>query len=462
MHKSSISQTRSMAGWLKNNLSNILVLSILLAGVWIRIFSYGSLFLSIGTLDTESYINSSESSTSLGSALEGRRLLSTNLLYKLIDRDQDCGSLVISSPDGGEEKQREVQPCFNTIVLVQNIISILGWALLAWTLARSVKFPPYKIIIATIIIIFGITPQIAEWDSILGAESLSVSLLPIFLAVLLLLYNNRMHEGADVSSSRESLLVVIFVITFSFWLFIRDVHLYSLPISIVLLLPFLLIKATTKRKALLALLILLSAVFVLGNYTSKLSPRWRPSLEHVLDMYIFPYPARVGIFVKLGMPAGKTDAGYNNWLSTRGLNAYSKFLITHPGFVMTSLLEKSAYFKSDFLQSHFRAPQNQSREMLLLAGEIVHPETNAVYMLDLILLSTLWFSYYRYGDLKSLGWAWLGTWLFLYAALSLFISVFGDIDGTRRHIYPSVELFRLFLWIFLIVQADRSLEKNTG
>jgi hypothetical protein len=48
--------------------------------------------------------------------------------------------------------------------------------------------------------------------------------------------------------------------------------------------------------------------------------------------------------------------------------------------------------------------------------------------------------------------------MLMYSAISLFISLFGDIDGTRRHIFPSVELFRLFLWIFLTVQVDQALE----
>ena len=98
--------------------------------------------------------------------------------------------------------------------------------------------------------------------------------------------------------------------------------------------------------------------------------------------------------------------------------------------------------------------------MLLIFGEIVHPETNAVYLLDLLLFFSLCVTAYKYRDRKTLAWTWLASWVLMYSAISLFISLFGDIDGTRRHIFPSVETFRLFLWIFLIAQVDQALENK--
>lgn len=461
MREYTIAMAGKLLGHLRNNFVNFIILAIICTGVWIRVFSYGSLSVSIGMLDTESYIDSSESTTSLNSAFTGRRLLTTNLLYKLIDHDQNCRLSATSSPDTGEEGHRELQPCFTAIVLIQNILSIIGWSLLAWTTAASIRFPIYKVMVSTIIIVFGITPQIAEWDSILSSESLSVSLLPIMLALAQLIFIVYSDENQYGSNSKRNTLTVLLLIIFSVWLFIRDVHIYSIVITFVLLIPLFYIQRIRNRRAVLALVIFLGGLFILGNHTSKISPRWQPSLEHVLDAYIFPFPARVEFLTKQGMPESKTDSGYNTWFNKKGLNSYGKFLITHPGFVLTTLVEKSAYFKSDFIQPHFKSPENQHREILLLLGEMVHPETNAVYIIDFILMISLWFSYYKYRDPGSFGWAWLGTWMILYSFLSLLLTLFGDIDGTRRHIYPSVELFRLFLWIFLTVQADQVLEKET-
>lgn len=451
-----------LLGRFRNNFSNFIILFIIFIGIWVRVSSYGSLFLSIGMVDTESYIASSVSATSLNSVFTGRRLLTMNLLFKLIDRSQNCDLRATSNPAAGDEGYRESQSCFGMIVLVQNILSIFGWSLLAWATAGSMKNSLYKFIVCTIIIIFGFTPQIAEWDSILSSESLSVSLLPIMIALAQLIYIEYTDEYSNKSKLKSGILTAIFSVTFSLWLFIRDVHMYSILITILLAIPLVLIKKAGNTRAILTAVVLLGGLFILGNHTSKISQRWKPSLEHVLEAYIFPFPTRVEYFTKLGMPDGTPDNGYDTWFIKKGLNSYGKFLMMHPGFILTTLAEKSAYLKSDFIQPHFKAPENQHRELLLLLGETVHPETNAVYVLDFILIISLWLSWFKSRTSKSFGWAWLGTWVFLYASISLFLTLFGDIDGTRRHIYPSVELFRLFLWIFLMVQADQSLEKGIG
>jgi len=51
-------------------------------------------------------------------------------------------------------------------------------------------------------------------------------------------------------------------------------------------------------------------------------------------------------------------------------------------------------------------------------------------------------------------WAWMALWVYGIAAATLFISYFGDTAGLRRHIMPSVEIFRLHLWVFLMPFLD--------
>jgi len=55
-------------------------------------------------------------------------------------------------------------------------------------------------------------------------------------------------------------------------------------------------------------------------------------------------------------------------------------------------------------------------------------------------------------------WAWLAFLVYGIAAATLFISYFGDTAGLRRHIMPSVEMLRLYLWVFLLPFFDLLLD----
>jgi len=90
----------------------------------------------------------------------------------------------------------------------------------------------------------------------------------------------------------------------------------------------------------------------------------------------------------------------------------------------------------------------------LQIGEIVHPETGAVYLIDILLLISLFINAVKYRIGALFAWSWLAAWFFLVSAITLISGFFGDIDGTRRHIMPSIEMFRLFLWIFLMPLLD--------
>jgi hypothetical protein len=443
-----------------NKYAQLLILLLIAAGAWMRATAYGSLYLSMGMLDTDSYVAASASANSPGTFFMGRRLPSMNLFYKFVEGGMACQLTSSSRPDEGVEGVRTIQPCFNTIVLMQNILSIFGWCLFAWAVSRRLRSLPAKMLAVFLILLFGFTPQIAEWDSILSSESPSGALFPIMLTLLMEVVFRISEKGENQSDKKINILIAGWMLVFVIWLFIRDVHVYAVPVTLILTAPLLLVKDVRKLKGIAVVLVVLVILFVAANYASKSSPRWQSSLEHVLDYYIFPYPARVEFFAQHGMPKDRESAEYKTWFNDQGVKTYGLFLISHSGFVVTSMLDTSSYFKSDFIQPHFKSPEIPYRGTLLTIGEIFHPETNAVYVIDLILLFSLCAAAFKRRDKESIAWAWIASWILLYSAISLFISFFGDIDGTRRHIYPSVEQFRLFLWIFLTLQFDRALTEE--
>ncbi len=238
------------------------------------------------------------------------------------------------------------------------------------------------------------------------------------------------------------------------WCFIRDVQIYAIAVTLILTAPLLYFHKIRRIKFLVPILIIFSTAFLLGIKTAQASDRWQLSMTHVMNYHILPYPSRVEFMVSNGMPNPESVEEYNAWLNSRANKDYGMFLVTHPGFIISTIFDLSGYLNSDFLQPYFSLEKNQFHDQMLIISEMLHPQTNGIYLLSLLLATSLIVSAITQKDKTTITWAWLAIWIFVYASISLLLSLFGDIDGTRRHIYPSVELFRLSNWIFLFVHLD--------
>jgi hypothetical protein len=420
---------------------------------------YGDLRLSIAMPDTSSYIASSAAPLLSWQSFTGQRLFTTNLLYKFIP-DQKCADTPFSAPALKKELFRKIQTCFTQIVILQNILAIIGWCALAWSVAQRVRHPLFKIFAATLILLYGFTPQIAEWDSVLSSETISLSLFALNLALLTEIIFRLLSKEDESHPLRTSPLVAVWLAVFTVWLFIRDVHLSAIPITLIVFAPLLFIKRIRQNKIFAALPILLICLFMLGSATSRQSIRQQIPLGNSFNAYIFPYPTRVQYFTERGMPSDTASAQYKTWFQDHAANTYLKFLITHPGFVGATVLENIAYLQSDFTQPYYKSPEIKYRSMLLKIGEALHPQSNTVFIIDAILFIALCVAAFNNKNGETVGWLWLAAWIFLYSSASLYLSFFGDADGVGRHIFPAVESFRLFIWIFLIAQMDLSMARQ--
>lgn len=180
-----------------------------------------------------------------------------------------------------------------------------------------------------------------------------------------------------------------------------------------------------------------------------------------MNYHILPHSSRVEFLMSKGMPDPPIENEYKTWLNTVANKDYAVFLVSHPGFIISTNFELSGYLNSDFLQPYFTTKAGPLYERMLVIGEILHPQTNSVYLISFLLTGSLIILAINHKDPTITGWAWLAVWVFVYGSASLVLSLFGDIDGTRRHIYPSVELFRLSNWMLLIVHLDLLSYKHT-
>jgi hypothetical protein len=438
----------------RNNFINIIIVLILATGAWLRADWYGDLRLSIGNAETRSYIDSSRAPLLSWKIFAGKRLFTTNIIFKVANDAQNCPMTAYSTPAIGLEEFRGQQSCFDKIALLQNILAIFGWSFLAWTTARRMQNPFTKIIAALVVILFGFTPQIAEWDSILSPESLSLSIFAIALGLAQETAFRAAASERPFDSRIEQSLLTSCVIVFLLWVFVRDVHLYALPTTLALIAPLFLLKKFRDTKIFAITAGVLFLFFIIGFLSARDSLRaTRYPVINSLDAYIWPHPQRVEYFRAFGMPE-RTSPSYQAWADVNATKAYGLFLISHPGFVTATLWEYIDQFNSDFVQPYFLTSDVKHRDTLLTIGQMLHPETSAVYLINLLLLLTLILGASQLRTPSSSAWAWLALWLFALAAATLFLSFFGDTAGTRRHIMPSVELLRLFMWIFLIQQFD--------
>ena len=343
---------------------------------------------------------------------------------------------------------------------------MFGWCFLGWMLARWLKNPFVKIVAATVVMIFGFTPQIAEWDSVLSPESLSLSMLAILVGLGLEVILRAATADEPFKTKTDISLLAGFILWYLLWVFVRDVHLYAIPITVILTLPLFFFKKFRTAKPLYIALAVLTLFFVVGYASARDSRRaTRYPLMNSLDAYIWPYPARVEFFRDYGMPDKDAPSyfdspNYQAWADENAPKAYALFLISHPGFIVTTLWNDMDLLTSDYAQPYFFTDDVKNRDVLLVIGEMVNPDSGVVYLLTLILVLTLFTQALTTRNATLSAWAWLAVWFFGIAAGTLFISYFGDTAGLRRHIMPSIEMFRLHLWLFVLPFLDLSLTKK--
>ena len=425
-----------MIKFIKSHAVQFILLCIIAIAIIARLYLYGDIRLSIGNAETHSYINSSSAPLFSWNMFAGKRLFTTNLIYKIALDHKACPLMDVNHPAAQQHNDREIQPCFDGIAVAQTFLSILGWCLLTWTTSRWLKSPALKISAAVLIIFFAFTPQIAEWDSNLSPESLSLSLFMITFALLQEIVFRTTQNKASTDARGDRLLIAGFLLVFALWIFVRDVHLYSILVTLVLLAPFFLVRTARKSRTLFVVFVLLLGLFALGFVSARDGRRAQIPLTHSFDDYILPYPSRMKFFDWLGMPDVHSPS-YQAWFDAHATMTYGAFILSHPGFVINTLWYNKDYFRANYEQPFF----NTRQSLLLMVGEIVHPETLAVFFLDLLLFALLCYKALRDKDRNMIGWVWMAAWFLCCNGATLLVSFFGDTAGVLRHISPRLKCF---------------------
>jgi hypothetical protein len=439
--------------FLKRQGINPLVWAVLAGMIFIRLTSYGDLNLSVANGDTTSYIEGGAAPFFTKDMLTRSRLFTTNLLYYLADV-HDCEIQAVSYPAIETETYRAIQPCFDKIVLFQNVLSVIAWGLLAWVVSKRLKGGYEKLLAAILITAFGFTPAIADWDSILGSESLTFSLFAISLALVIEIY--FMIAGGKYNSKFSVVIAALAVITLVFWTFTRDSNIYTLLVLLAMsILSAIAVSKIRKSRTLLISIAVILIVAVIGLQSAMLSRRWEAPLANVYNDLLLPHPARVEFLQGLGMPNPKSDA-YHKWFVEHAPRAYARFLLAHPGYTLTAFTNELGGIFSENTQPYFFSEDTPARLALVTVNDLLHPKTYLFFVLDILLMAGLFFSAFRRRNAIHASWLWLMTWLFMSASLTMGVGFFADSVGVTRHTMFAVEMFRLMFWLLLLILLDQA------
>jgi hypothetical protein len=447
---------RALASMDKSGRVSLAVLILIAVFSILRMKFYGDPALSIAGNDTLSYVDSSQAPLFSAEILTGRRLLTTNLIYKLLEPESGYEITVNGSL---ETTRRAYQPGFDRIAILQTGLSILGWGLLAWFLAESLRSGWAKIACALLIPAFAFTPQVADWDSILLSESLTFSFFALQLALLVkLAFTLYRTPDANPFGWAAAWGVVSF-----FWTFLRDTNAFTSIMTVMMIGASMILPRYRRNKTLKAVMVYQVLVIALALVTARMSAR---ALDQVDNMYfdeVFPNPSMIAIFQEMGMPADSFhDPEFAPWFQEHGVATMFRFMFDHPGYVAQKLARDFPHAFNEIKQTYFSARDlNPIRNILFGLGDALHPENLAPFLASLISLSGIIALAVRNVQ-NSRAWAWLGLWLFLSATLTMIPTILGDTWALNRHALYSTLIYRLSLWLFPIILVDLAWREDSA
>ena len=447
-----ISSLRDYRGWILSGS----VLALILIASFLRVKFYGDPALSIAGNDTITYVEASQVPLFSAEIFTGRRLLTTNLVYKMFEPESGYEILINGSL---ETTRRGFQNGFDRIVIFQLILSLVGWGALAWSVSQTLRNSWMQVIGAALILAFAYTPHMADWDSILMSESLTFSLFALQLALLIKITFDLYR---DPNAKVTGLIMVWGVVAF-FWVFLRDTNVFTALMTLGMIAILMVSPRYRKKKTLVGTMLFLVFVVVLGLVTARASVRTVVQIRNIYKDDIFPNPGVVTVFQNMGMPVDSFFAPeFEPWLQTEGASTLFRFMLTHPGYVGTKLWNDFPDSFYEIKQTYFTARDlNPARNILFEVGNSLHPENPTPFLASILpLIGLLLLASKDIGDSRP--WAWLGLWLIFTATLTLIPTILGDTWALNRHALYSTMIFRMTMWLFPIILADTALERDSN
>ncbi len=339
--------------------------------------------------------------------------------------------------------------------------SIFAWGILALAVAYSLK-GFLRLIAFGLILALSLDRHIAGWDLVMLTESLSISLMALFLAIWLWLLRGWSWGK-----------VVILSLTAFLWAFTRDTNGWILlMISALIVLGVLFFGA---HKRYLSVVLVFVMLFALSNFSADKGNRWVFPFQNVLAQRILPDPAALSSFADCGMPVtpellslaggyanSNERAFYNNpvlqpyrtWLHSSGKSCYMRWLLSRP---LTSLREPwlDLEWLLAFENVAFFYPQSYEPLLPWYAERVLYPQDMVIWLWALTAVATLVAIWKKAWKVNPAWRLFISLCLLIYP--HLFIVWHGDVPGTHRHALTVSLQFVLSFWLLGLLVTERIL-----
>lgn len=395
------------------------------------------------TADTTSYVRISKENILRAEFLAGSRPFMFPLVLKLFGNNDEV------------------------VVWAQGIFSIMSWGILASSVAYSLNIALLRLVAFGLILLLSLYRYVIAWDSVLLTESISLSLMALFLAGWLWLAKGwRWYKAIP--------LCVVALL----WTFSRDTNAWVVLAAALFLLLLISFRQIDKKYLVLSAAFLL--MFLLSNLSADVGDRWIFPFQNILGRRLLSEPRAVDFFAECGMPISPSlmqlAGGYANtsdrafyedpaleeyrlWLYQHGKACYVRWLLSNP---LESIKGPVAEFNAlismqniqPFLFSRAFSPILPARlEALLFPRQGLQ----FIFVLEwvIMLVAVLTKSW-----TQNKAW-WIVIGLNLLILPHYFITWHGDVMGIYRHVVAVSIQFYLGIWLLMLFMVDSVLSAKT-
>lgn len=471
---------RSAFARIRSYTSHLLIGLIIIAAAVFRLSAYGDSCYAIGTADTHKFITASKFPLWSKDFFTSNRPATIALLYKLFEPPGGYENPLISQPALYATVSLPIQVSFCGIVKAQRTLAILAWSTLSISFARRIRKQWLKIAGVIIVLAFAYSPQLVDWDRVLMSEAVAFHLYALLLALTFELAS-RIAENGKSLKGVSKILVFAWLLTLALLIFSRDSSAYTIPLTMLLIIPLLLmprIRFHLPWKVLLVICGVLTILYSIHSVTFRSSNRWEISFFNNLIYNVFPYPTRLEFLKSQGMPVSDdllalgdsrgNERGFyelkefTDWTRKDGYSAYTRLMISEPRWVFASLLHNAEYLFSETIQPYFHETSENTPLRMLPIGNLLHPKTSMLLLLNAILLALIVFTAIQNLERIILGKVWLFVWMYAGALIVLFVGFHGDALGSIRHVLVATVAFRLMVWLIVFTIFDLTLSVPNG
>ena len=338
------------------------------------------------------------------------------------------------------------------VAAFQTALSIFAWGTLALALAYSLKGLLRPIAFA-LILTLSLEHHITGWDVVMLTESLSISLMALFLAAWLWLLKGW-------SWGKMAVLSLVAIL----WAFTRDTNAWLLlMVAGLILLGVLFFGA---RKGYLSVALVFAAIFMFSNLSANRGLRWVFPFQNVLAQRILTNQSALAFFADCGMPVtpellelagGYANSGerafytdlalesYREWMYASGKSCYLRWLILRP---LISLREPwmDLEWLLAFEEVDSFYPQRYEPLLPWYAERILYPQDVLLWLWAATTIAALVAIWKKAWKVNRAWVVFIGLCLLIYP--HVFLVWHGDVPGTHRHALTVSLQFVLGFWVF--------------